>query len=207
MTRISHILHVNEACHTLRRTIHECVMSHIHKSCHVSMSHVTYEWVTSHTSKVPTHEWVMLHMNESNHVRMGQSFFECQNYFTHFESTHSWMNPVTYEWFMSHTTGLVIWMPESFHTPRRDHDGAPSYLRTLVRAHRPHYQAPELCHVRISTTYSRHTKWLIHTWHNSYIHDMPTKARLCTPTTLSGTWHACVSLLVWDILNIYYCIY
>jgi len=42
----------------------EWVMSLIIESCHIWMSHITYEWVDV------TYNWVTSHMNESHHIRM-----------------------------------------------------------------------------------------------------------------------------------------
>jgi len=55
-------------------------MSHMNESCHIWMSHVTYEWVMSHMNE-SCHIWMSHHMKESCHI---------------------WMSHVTYEWVMSH---------------------------------------------------------------------------------------------------------
>jgi len=52
---MSHVIHMNESCHT-----YEWVMPHINESCHIWMVHATYEWV------VP-------HMNESCHIWMSRA--------------------------------------------------------------------------------------------------------------------------------------
>jgi len=44
--------HINESCHiSMSHVTYQWVMSHINESCHVSMSHVTYQWVMSHTNE------------------------------------------------------------------------------------------------------------------------------------------------------------
>jgi len=43
--------------------LQQCVTSHMNESCHIRMSHVTYEWVTSH-------------MNESRHIWMSHVISE-----------------------------------------------------------------------------------------------------------------------------------
>ena len=50
---------MNESCHIwMSHVTYEWVMSHMNESCHIWMSHVTYEWVMSHMNE-------SLHMNES----------------------------------------------------------------------------------------------------------------------------------------------
>ena len=65
--------HVNESCHmSMNHVTREWVMSHVNDSCHTWMSHVTREWVVSHVNKSchtsmshVTREWDMSHVNET----------------------------------------------------------------------------------------------------------------------------------------------
>jgi len=42
---IRHVTHMNESCHIwMSHVTYEWVMSHMNESCHIWMSHVTYEW-------------------------------------------------------------------------------------------------------------------------------------------------------------------
>jgi len=112
-------------------------MSHMNESCHIGMSHVTYEWVMSHMNESchkwtrhVTYEWVMSHVNESRHIWMSHVPYEwvmshtmtCSVYhltstiskvISHMnESCHIHTSHVTYNWVMSHSI-------ESCHTPWR----------------------------------------------------------------------------------------
>jgi len=79
---------------------YEGVVSPMNESCHVCMSHVTYEWVMSHIwrSRV-SDEWVMWRMNESRHRWMSRIAYE-------------W---VTYEWVISRMGWL--WLVGSIKLP------------------------------------------------------------------------------------------
>ena len=78
MNELTQMVHMNE------RT--QIVMSHINVSCHVWMSHVTYEWVMSH-------------MIESCHIQMVYMNERTQIVMSHMnEPYHIWMIHVTYEW-------------------------------------------------------------------------------------------------------------
>jgi len=86
---------------------YEWVLSHMHESRHLWMSHVTYEWVMSLMNEScricmshVTYEWVMSHIDESCHIWM--------SHVTHAwvmspmnESYHVWISHVTYERVMS----------------------------------------------------------------------------------------------------------
>jgi len=69
--------HMNESCHTHRdhQRREKKVISHINKSFHKWMSHITCEWVISHINESchiwkshVTCQWVMSHTNESCHI-------------------------------------------------------------------------------------------------------------------------------------------
>ena len=95
------------------------------ESCHIWMSHVTYDWVMSHineschiwmiyVNKCPperllrtsryhhvTYDRVMSRMNESFHTRMRHVAFRWA--VSHMNDLyHMWMSHVIYEWVMSH---------------------------------------------------------------------------------------------------------
>jgi len=85
---------------------HECVMSHMHESCLIRMSHVPFEWVMSCTNESclirtshVSYEWVMYHTNESCLVRMSHVSYECVMPYKN-ESCLLWMSHVSQEWVM-----------------------------------------------------------------------------------------------------------
>ena len=101
----------------------------MNESCHMWMSHVTYEWVMTLVPPrglIKSFEWVMSHINESCHIWM--SHVTCEWVMSHMneswlwclqeaqsgllnESCHLWMSHVTYEWVMSHMNeSCHIWM-------------------------------------------------------------------------------------------------
>ena len=59
---------MNESCHIwMSHVTYERVMSHMNESCHIWMSHVKYESVMSHMNEsCLTYKWVMSHMNVWN---------------------------------------------------------------------------------------------------------------------------------------------
>ena len=67
---------MNGSCHIwMSHVTYEWVMSYMNESCHICMSHTTYEWVMSIMNESchiwmshTTYEWVMSHMNESCHI-------------------------------------------------------------------------------------------------------------------------------------------
>jgi len=68
----------------------------MHEPCHVSISHITHEWVIPHMNE-SCHTGVMSHMNESCHIWMSHVTYEWV--MSHMnESCHIWMSHVTYEW-------------------------------------------------------------------------------------------------------------
>jgi len=91
------------------------VMSYVNESCHIYMSHVTYE-------SVITCEWVMSHRNESCHLWMSlvtQIFAadvaankSCYIGMSHvtYEWVMSHMNESWYEWVMSHRFSPPMWL-------------------------------------------------------------------------------------------------
>jgi len=110
---------MNESCHIwMSHVTYEWVVPHMNESCHIWMSHVTYEWVMSHMNKSHhiwmshvTYEWVVSHMNESCHI---------------------WMSPITYEWVMSHMNeSCHIWMSHSI----RDSTSVPACAPANYIAH------------------------------------------------------------------------
>jgi len=100
---------MNESCHIwMSHVTYEWIMSHMNESCHTWMSHVTYEWVMPHINEPchawmshVTYEWVMSHMNESCHTWMSHMTYEWVMPHMN-ESCHTWMSHVTYRRVMSH---------------------------------------------------------------------------------------------------------
>jgi len=111
--------HMDESCQWMVKSTHmneSTVLSCMKESCHIWMSHVTYEWVMSHINESchVTYEWfnsqvmyerVMSHLKQSCHtwaLVQPKSFIE---------SCHIWMSRVTYEWVMSHINeSCHMWM-------------------------------------------------------------------------------------------------
>jgi len=94
----------------IRDVTHRCVtwlmnqvLCHIRdtcKSCHISMSHVTYQWVMSHLMQDVTCEWVVSRMNVSCQV---------QRIYITLRMSH-----VTYEWVSSHLELQVSFAKEPY---------------------------------------------------------------------------------------------
>ena len=86
--------HMNSSCHIwMSHVTYERVTSHMNQSRHIWMSHVTYEWVTSHMNESRhiwmshvTYEWVTSHMNASRHIWISRS---------------TWMSHLKYAWVMA----------------------------------------------------------------------------------------------------------
>ena len=146
---------MNESCHIwMSHVTYEWVMSHMNESCHIWTSHVPFEWVMSQmneschiwTSHV-TYEWVMSHMNESRHGTYDEvaSFMK--------EWDHTYLCP---HW-------LVIW------------DIAQSYGTWLTRdiTHMGHdsYGTWLICSYETLRSHMGHepfTRDMTHTGHDSY---------------------------------------
>jgi len=87
---------MDESCHIcMSHVTYELVMSHTCESRHIWMSHVTYAWVTSHMDESchirmshVTYGWVMSHINESCRV---------------YDSHHTWASQSKYRRVMAHT--------------------------------------------------------------------------------------------------------
>jgi len=106
------------------------VVSDMNGSCHIWMSHVTYEWVMSDMNgschvrmRHDTCEWVMPHgieswhtCNESCHIWMGHVTYEWVISHTQ-ESCHIWVVHVIYEWVVSHYHIVTYeWVISALHT-------------------------------------------------------------------------------------------
>jgi len=110
------------------------VLSRMNESCHVCMSHVTYEWVMECVRRASCHtrsssvfhsptwlstmicvymcayNWVVSRMYESCHVWMSPVAYEWVLSRMN-ESCHVWMSHVTYEWVMSRMNeSCHVWM-------------------------------------------------------------------------------------------------
>jgi len=112
----------------------------MNESCHIWMSHVTYEWVMSHMNEScliwvshVTYEWVMSHMNESCLI---------------------WMSHVSYEWVMSHMNeSCLIWMCQV-----TVNESCPTYMSTIFM-HVPVVCAPVKSHMSQVSC-----EWIISQW-------------------------------------------
>jgi len=99
-TRMSHITHVNESCHTYESVVSHVWMSDVNESfgTHVNQSCHTYEWVTSHIwMRHMSHVWMshVTHMNEAGHTYGWIMSHIWMNHVSHMnESCH------TFEWVM-----------------------------------------------------------------------------------------------------------
>ena len=123
-------------------------MSHTNESCHVQMSHVTYERV-------------MPRMNDSCHVWMSHMTYERVMSRMN-ESCHVWTSHVTYEWVMSRMNeSCNIWM-------------SPVIYEAVDDAHACASQDCCECMCLFSTYIKCQgwCTWLIYAWYDSFIRDM-----------------------------------
>ena len=98
------MLLMNESCHIwMSHVTYELFMPHMNEPCHVWMSHVTYKRVMSHTNESRhilmshvTHEWVMSHTNESRLIQMSHVIYKWVTSCMN-ESCQIWMSHIIYE--------------------------------------------------------------------------------------------------------------
>ena len=76
--------HTNESCHiSMSHVTYQWVMSHINESCHISMSHVTYQWVLSLINESyqadmeqACHIWIC-HGTQQGYAQPQQHLYSC----------------------------------------------------------------------------------------------------------------------------------
>jgi len=134
----------------------------MYESCHMWMSHVTYEWVMSHV-------WMshVTYMNESRHS------YE-------WVMSHIWMSPATYEWVMPHmnimspmNASCRIWISHATHMDESRHmllhyDTHEWISHTGILPH-----TNESCHIRMSHVNEscRTHEWVMsHIWLRRWRH-------------------------------------
>jgi len=154
-------------------------MSHMNESCHIWMSHVTYEWVMSHMNESchiwmshVTYEWVMSHMNAACHIWMSQQHLKviyvtcvcCTRVMMHVTyewvmnaSCHTWMRHVTYE--------KVIW--KSHEHLRVTYRVTYEWVMSHMNASR-HTWMRHVTHRKVMSTWESHI-WLV--W-QGHIYDL-----------------------------------
>jgi len=95
--------HMKESCHIwMSHVTYEGVMSHMNESCHIWMSYVTYEWVTSHK----TSNRQIKHVNESSSCTSCEWVNESSSY-AH-ESMSQWVSLTYPHMWMSHPLAFAL---------------------------------------------------------------------------------------------------
>jgi len=158
---------------------HAQAMSHTNESCHISMSHVTYQWVMpcvnepcdismSHVS----HKWVKSNANESCDVVL---FYRWMSHSTHeYESFHIWRSRFTYKWVMSHIS-------DSHHTYDMTHIWTRKW-RSHVTHEGVMSHMKESCHA-----------WTSHTWISHVTYEWVMSHRHYASTCVASASKSCVN--------------
>jgi len=142
---------MNESCHIcMSHVTYDWVMSRMDESCHVRLSDSAYRRVISNINE----SWYqqtsslkplfMLHINESWLIWMGHVTY--QWVMSHInESCHIWMSHVTYKWVMSRKNESYMLAAQGYMIPRGTYMNESYQIYSLILR--------------------------IHVWHDSFIRD------------------------------------